>query len=95
MYFIKPLIMTGTILLASQAMGGVPVALGTSQYPPAVLARALSDPTGSSARSGLRFPSPYRGDPENPFLASIISTEVCFVLFFFTFFYFHLYFFLK
>jgi hypothetical protein len=86
MHFIKPLIMTGIILVASQAMGGVPVALGTSQHPPAVLARAPSDPTGSSARSGLRFPSPYRGDPENPFLASNISTEVCFVLFFFYFF---------
>jgi len=84
--------MTGTILLASQAMGGVPVALGTSQHPPAVLARAPSDPTGSSARSGLRFPSPYRGDPEDPFLASNIPTEVCFVIFF-SFFKFYLFFF--
>ena len=60
----------------------MPIALGTLQHPPAVLARALSDPTGSFACSGLRFPSPYRGDPEDPFLASNIPTEVCFVIFF-------------
>ena len=70
MHFIKPLNMTGTILVASQAMGGVPVALGTSQHPSAVLARAPSGPTGSSACSTLRFPSPYREDPKNLFLAS-------------------------
>jgi hypothetical protein len=87
--------MTSTILVVPQAMGGVPGALGTSQHPPAVSTRAPSTPAALPARSGLRFPSPYRGDPENPFLASNISTEVCFVLFFFTFFYFYLYFFSK
>ena len=76
--------MTSTILVVPQAMGGVPGALGTSQHPSTVSARAPSTPTALPACSGLRFPSPYRGDPENPFLASNIPTEVCF--FFFTFF---------
>ena len=81
--------MTGIILVAPQAIGGVPVALGTSQHPSAVLARAPSSSTALPAHSTLRFPPPYRGDPNNPFLASQgddISTEICF-LFSFTFFF--------
>jgi hypothetical protein len=66
-------------------MGGVPEALGTSQHPSAMLGRAPSGSTAPPARSGLRFPSPYRGDPENPFLASNISTQVCFFIFFYLF----------
>jgi hypothetical protein len=79
--------MTSTILVVPQAMGGVPKALGTSQHPSAMLARAPSGSTQAAlpARPSLRFPSPYRGDPD-PFLASNISTEVCFFLLFFTFF---------
>jgi hypothetical protein len=84
--------MTSTILVVPQAMGGVPGALGTSQHPPSVSARAPSTPTALPARSGLRFPSPYRGDLENPFLASNISTEVCFVIYFFTFLFLSLFF---
>ena len=87
MHFIKPRNITSTILVVPQAMGGVPGALGTSQHPPAVSARAPSPPTALPARSGLRFPSPYRGDPENPFLASNISTQVCFIIIFFYFFF--------
>jgi hypothetical protein len=82
--------MTGIILVAPQAVGGVPVALGTSQHPPFVLARAPSSSTALSARSTLRFSPPYRRDSNNPFLASQgddISTEICF-LFSFTFFFF-------
>ena len=74
--------MTGIILVAPQAVGRVPVALGTSQHPSAVLARAPSSSTALPACSTLRFPPPYRGDPNNPFLASQgddISTEVCFL----------------
>ena len=83
-----------TSTLVPQAMGGVPGALGTSQHPSAVSARAPSTSTALPAHSGLRFPSPYRGDPENLYLASNISTEVCFIISF-TFFYFYLYFFSK
>ena len=78
--------MTGIVLVAPQAVGGVPVALGTSQHPPAVLARALSSSTTLPAYSTLRFPPPYRGDSNNPFIASQgddISTEVCFLFFFY------------
>ena len=82
MHFIKPLNMTSTTLIVPQAMGGVPEALGTSQHPPAVLAGAPSAPTALPAPSTLRFPPPYRGDPENPFLASNISTEVCLFIFY-------------
>jgi hypothetical protein len=63
-------------------MSRVPEALGTLQHPSAMLARAPSGSTTLPARSSLRFPSPHRGDPENPFLASNLSTEVYFFIFY-------------
>ena len=95
MHFIKPRNMTSTILVAPQAMGGVSGALGTLQHPPAVSARAPSTPTALPARSSLRFPSPYREDPENPFLASNISTQICFIIYFFTFYFFFIFIFFR